>query len=157
MRHREAAYALNLYIRGSSDLEFDPPFQASWQSRHCCTVLELGSGTGIVGSCIAETVARPERDLVIVTDLPDVCPLLEANLFRDSDHPIHSKHGVLLVRALPWGDPEQAATLASDLLSLGSKSHPRLLTHILCSDLVSTEIKILLLHEDRMDHLRSTK
>ena len=130
-----------LYIRGSPNWVFGPPFNATWQNRPCFTALELGSGTGIVGSCIAETLARPGRDLVIVTDLPGVCPLLEENLSHqliiNKRNSIHSGDGVVLVRPLAWGNPEHTSNLASELSSPYPQSHPRHLTHIVCSDLVS--------------------
>jgi len=65
---REAAYALCLYVYPPPNLEFDPPFARQCQR----TILELGAGTGIVSSRIAE-VLGPGTDILIATDLPDVC------------------------------------------------------------------------------------
>jgi hypothetical protein len=55
----------------SSDWEFDPPFVRDASQRRQNIVIELGSGSGIVGSHIARML-EPGRDLVIVTDLPEV-------------------------------------------------------------------------------------
>ena len=46
-------------------------------------IVELGSGTGYVGLNIFETILNngtAYRHQVILTDLPDVCPLLEDNI-----------------------------------------------------------------------------
>ena len=127
---REAAYIMDLYVRNPLNWDFDPCFSAAWQTGPC-TVLELGSGTGIVGSRIADEFAQRGKDVVIVTDLPDVCPLLEVNLSRQL-----AGDGVIHVRPLAWGNLEHALHVASELRSF-SDGHSRVLTHIVCSDLVS--------------------
>ena len=55
----------------SPNWEFDPPFVRDVSQRRKHVIIELGSGSGIVGSHIAKTL-EPGRDLVIVTDLPEV-------------------------------------------------------------------------------------
>lgn len=63
---------MNLYIYGSDNWEFDPPFLSPFPPQKPLTMLELGSGTGIVGYSIANKLAGSiERDLIIVTDLPE--------------------------------------------------------------------------------------
>jgi Lysine methyltransferase len=109
-------------------LEFDPPFAIPFNRP--LTILELGSGTGIVGSRIAAKFTEPGKDLLIVTDLPDVCPLLTANL----GHQLQ-RDGIF-VRPLTWGNLEHAVRIASELLSVDGRD-PRRLTHVVCSDLVS--------------------
>src|ERR1700722_6944261 len=126
--HREAAYAMDFYVQSPADVDFDPPFTLSTELP--MTVLELGSGTGMVASRIADKFHNPGRDLIIVTDLPDVCPLLKANLGGQENLGI-------LVRPLAWGNSEHALRLASELFP-GNDFHPRFLTHIVCSDLVSS-------------------
>jgi hypothetical protein len=137
-RHiREAAYAINLYIENPLNLELYPCF-ISEGGRRPLTVLELGSGTGIVAAKIAEILDQSRSDLVVATDLPDVCPLLTDNLRLSprcqengspTDHPV-------LVRPLAWGNAEHAVTIASELASMSIENHHRHLTHIVCSDLV---------------------
>ena len=115
------------YLDPSSPLEFDPPpptFAST--ARRPITAIELGSGTGFVAASVAEWL-RPECDLLIATDLPDVCTLLEMNL-RASP--------TVWVRPLAWGSEEHVRSI-SDQLGLSRRgSHTRQLTHILCSDLV---------------------
>jgi len=64
----EAAYALNTYIKPPADYVFDPPlFPAQKNAR----MVELGSGTGIVAATMATVLHA--RDIMFVTDLPEVC------------------------------------------------------------------------------------
>ncbi|KAL6301369.1 hypothetical protein BKA93DRAFT_887465 [Sparassis latifolia] len=132
----EASYAILAYVdrppHGETDVEFDPPpFTNSRLSRRL-TVLELGSGTGLVASRIADRCALEEQHhLVVATDLPEVCPLLESNLYR---------HQSVRVRPLAWGNRAHTLDIASDLALPGtappSAGSPRYPTHIVCSDLV---------------------
>ncbi|TFY77721.1 hypothetical protein EWM64_g6292 [Hericium alpestre] len=128
----EAAYVLMQYLDGLPDIEFDPPFVVPERSTPL-TVLELGSGTGVVGIALARKLAAAGRDQdrVILTDLEDVCPLLQENLER---------HGASLqrlvdVRPLAWGCVEHATRIAEEL-GLHGTTGQRRLSHILCSDLV---------------------
>jgi protein N-lysine methyltransferase METTL21D len=142
---REAAYILDTYLTRPS-WSFHPPCPFLWNdekdpSLDPMTVLELGSGTGYAGFAIAKTLMRSRGrsaaeavDRVIVTDLPEVCPLLEEN--RRKDESLDGSP-IILVRSLSWGNSEHAVALAQDLHSLrygpNTSSH---LTHIICSDLV---------------------
>ena len=128
---REASHVLLAYLDPSSSAtcEFDPaPFTGdlSRADRLPITAIELGSGTGFVASRIAAWL-RPDLDLLLVTDLPEVCALLEANL-RSSP--------AVRVRPLSWGSREQARAVFEEL-GVSSPDRPaRYPTHILCSDLV---------------------
>ncbi|KAJ7455299.1 putative methyltransferase-domain-containing protein [Mycena galericulata] len=120
----EAAYVLNSYIRPPAGHVFDPPlFPESDEARR--VIIELGSGSGIVAATMAEVLHRTD-DIILATDLPEVCPLLEQNL-RAHDT------GQILVRPLSWGNSEHAARIADELSK--STNAPGF-THIICSDLV---------------------
>jgi hypothetical protein len=69
---REAAYALNTYIKPPADLVFDPPLFPGSDSRKNVRAIELGSGTGIVAATMATELR--EDDVMFVTDLPEVFP-----------------------------------------------------------------------------------
>ena len=135
--HREASHALKSYIQGSSDLEFDPPFLQDGLVQP--VFLELGSGMGVVASTICEHLAQTGF-LLFVTDLPDVCPLLEKNLANLIRRPIvppssNGPVGSVFVRPLAWGNKEHALQISNELSRLSI--HDPYLTHIVCSDLVS--------------------
>jgi len=68
---REAAYALSAYVSPPSDWKFEPPFVSDAARIHPLTMIELGSGSGLVASGIIKTLEP--RDLFIATDLPEVC------------------------------------------------------------------------------------
>lgn len=117
----EAAYALLHYIQPmSSEFEFDPPFISSLDP-HPLTMIELGSGSGIVAAAIGGKLPSKD-DLIIATDLPEVCPLLRTNLCSGP---------VLTVRPLAWGNVQHASDISSEFFN-----KDRRLTHIICSDLV---------------------
>ncbi|KAI0326410.1 hypothetical protein GY45DRAFT_1328936 [Cubamyces sp. BRFM 1775] len=123
----EASHAMLAYLDPTSPLEFDPPpptFAST--ARRPITAIELGSGTGFVAASVAEWL-RPESDLLIATDLPDVCTLLEMNL-RASP--------AVWVRPLAWGSEEHVRSISDQLGLLKPEPHARRLTHILCSDLI---------------------
>ncbi|EMD33888.1 hypothetical protein CERSUDRAFT_159157 [Gelatoporia subvermispora B] len=135
----EASYAILVYLdrsAGSDDeVEFDPPpFTSGPRSGGSqLTIVELGSGTGLVAARLAKYVVL-RRDLIIATDLPDVCPLLEHNLCVSSSDTI-------LVRPLAWGSQDHALQLTRDFghesaSRSDSCTGARHLTHIICSDLV---------------------
>ncbi|KAJ7707532.1 putative methyltransferase-domain-containing protein [Mycena rosella] len=124
----KAAYALNSYIRPPTGCVFDPPLFLEPDARKL-RVIELGSGTGIVAATMA-TLLHRTRDIMFVTDLPEVCPLLEQNLQAQ----LYAGGGPILVRPLSWGNSQHAVKIAEELLEL-SQDAPHL-THILCSDLV---------------------
>ncbi|KAI0067294.1 hypothetical protein BV25DRAFT_1089823 [Artomyces pyxidatus] len=130
----EAAYTMSFYLDSHSMHEFDPP--STFFSRRTVNVIELGSGTGIVGIMLAEKLMTAGRlhDCVVLTDLPEVCPLLEKNL------KIHFNQSVAnaVSRPLSWGNVEHALRIGYELGACFSESArpSRPLTHIICSDLV---------------------
>lgn len=132
---REASYAMLAYLDPASEIDFDPlpfthtltpPAADSDTVQRSITVVELGSGTGFLAARVADWL-RPDLDLLLATDLPDVCPLLEANL---------RSCPAVQVRALAWGSREHADAISRNLGSLSPNTTERHLTHILCSDLV---------------------
>jgi hypothetical protein len=140
---REAAYLMTNYIEHPSNWEFEPPFIDFGVCARRRVFLELGSGTGIVGAKIAETAALPGRDLVIITDLPEVCPLLERNLLvkpEGSSVGRYLSDEAMLIRPLPWGSYDYAMKIAEELQLIDDAC----ITHIICSDLVNnTALSIL--------------
>ena len=110
--------------------EFDPPpFTAIIQNSRFgaphddrTVIIELGSGTGLIAARIAQYL-REGCDLMVATDLPEVCGLLRKNLLN---------YSMVEVHPLSWGNHQDAPIIASTL-ELGTT---RRLTHILCSDLV---------------------
>ncbi|KAF8628014.1 hypothetical protein AX15_004132 [Amanita polypyramis BW_CC] len=118
----EAAYGLSLYVQPAMDLEFDPPF-ISPSDRPPLSIIELGSGSGLVAAAIA-TRLNSLHDLIIATDLPEVCQLLSANLR-------HTACPSLAVRPLTWGNAQHATDISSEFFN-----ENRSLTHVICSDLV---------------------
>ncbi|KAJ7364225.1 putative methyltransferase-domain-containing protein [Mycena albidolilacea] len=120
----KAAYALNSYINPPADQIFDPPLFPHPEARKNARMLELGSGTGIVAATMAAMLHA--NDILFVTDLPEVCPLLEQNLQGSLDGPTR-------VRPLSWGNSQHALSIADELSKLQDTPY---LTHILCSDLV---------------------
>ncbi|KAH0585315.1 hypothetical protein H2248_008556 [Termitomyces sp. 'cryptogamus'] len=125
----EAAYFLSRYIDPPSNVIFDPPFiGTSTISCRNLVILELGSGAGMTSSCIAEILN--EQDMLIATDLPDVCPLLESNIRVSTTSAVSSVY----VRPLAWGNEVHSAAIASELLTFPEGSVP--LTHVVCSDLI---------------------
>ncbi|SJL09815.1 uncharacterized protein ARMOST_13196 [Armillaria ostoyae] len=74
----EAAYALLLYVDPPPTWEFDPPFLESPDSSQY-TMVELGSGTGIIARSLSRSLTSG-KDIIVSTDLPEVCPLLDENL-----------------------------------------------------------------------------
>lgn len=129
---REAAYIMNLYLdpEYNGQWEFDPPFILNENPK---TIVELGSGIGAVAEKLAKTVVRPEFDILYVTDLPDVCHLLEQSLADCIETSRSSVH----IIPLSWGNEEHSRGLAAHLTT-GTRS-PMRLTHIVCSDLVSCQ------------------
>jgi hypothetical protein len=140
---------------------FDPPCSLASTSidgegMGSFTVLELGSGTGFVGIQTARLLdtrrkrkRRPgpsspcseEKDLVVLTDLSEVCPLLEKNLA------LHRLGGLaddgwwsceVVVEPLSWGDLEHA----KQLRDMTSARLGRVFTHILCCDLVGNLVSM---------------
>jgi hypothetical protein len=102
-----------LYVRDSNAYEFDPRFEFGAGG----VVVELGAGTGAAGLALA--AAHPHAR-VVLTDLPEVCPLLQANA--------QGFPGVG-VRPLSWGCDAHAQGLQAEL-------SPEQISCIICSDLV---------------------
>ncbi|KAJ3720833.1 putative methyltransferase-domain-containing protein [Lentinula guzmanii] len=130
----EAAYILNIYLDPPINLDFDPPFLH--EARRCGSIriIELGSGSGMIGINIASSLKPHLGDLLLLTDLPEVCPLIKSNVEEASKD--HSLSDLIHVRPLAWGNTEHVDRIKSDL-SHGQKPYifaP--FTHILCSDLI---------------------
>lgn len=138
------------YLRQpSSNINFDPLCSIFCESP--CTILELGSGNGYVGAHLARQLYESGRtaDTLVLTDLPDVCPLLEENIsleLRNAgiSRDVGSGTPNVLLHPLSWGVSDDATRLLS-LLSTHSRDPTRssessVLTHIVCSDLVSNTI-----------------
>jgi methylase of polypeptide subunit release factors len=102
-----------LYVRNSDSYEFDPRFDIGPET----AVVELGAGTGAAGLALA--VAHPHAR-VVLTDLPEVCPLLQSNA---------REHPGVIIRPLAWGCAPQAQALRDELDLIP-------VSHIICSDLV---------------------
>ncbi|TFK74132.1 hypothetical protein BDN72DRAFT_955984 [Pluteus cervinus] len=125
----EAAYVLISYAQLSQESRgtwsFDPPFWGHDRQQEAdrlpFTMVELGAGLGIVSAAISAHLT-PQRDIIIATDLPEVCPLLENMLGEHSP--------TLSVRPLAWGNQEHVRNLTAEYFT------HRPLTHIICSDLV---------------------
>ncbi len=62
-----------LYMQPPNNIEFDPPFIEAERKGTSTeySMLELGSGTGLVASSLLKLL-DPRRDHLIVTDLPEV-------------------------------------------------------------------------------------
>lgn len=123
----EAAYLLRDYCRPprAGGAIFDPPCPLvnreplaptePAKRKRPRTIVEVGSGTGFLSLAIAPYLATESshaQTTLVMTDLDNVCPLLEENLARAekrwsgskaSDVP-ESQPPRVLVRPLPWGD-----------------------------------------------------
>lgn len=121
----------------SQGLEFDPPCDL-FDGKSDVNIVELGSGTGVVGINVALHARRHcdgaahKKTRVFLTDLDNVCPLLDRNARRagfyaqnDSGDGDRSETEVF-VQPLPWGSHKHAHQLLCTTV----------LTHIICSDLV---------------------
>lgn len=116
----ESAFLVESYARAPSTWTWDPP--RTMMDAHKRVIVELGAGVGTAGL----TTARALADMggyaeVVLTDLPEVCPLLRRNAASFEHDRVH-----VHVRPLAWGDTEAAHAVTT--------TFP--LTHILCSDLV---------------------
>ncbi|CAL1717095.1 unnamed protein product [Somion occarium] len=131
----EAAYVLKRYIHGDDQYIFDPPFFSADDFDSRLLLLELGSGTGIIASEIAQHLAG-RQDIIVATDLPEVCPLLEKNLLPANDNDTFLTPSVF-VHPLAWGDIKHTRDLHQKVFNLhGHLGTNTQLTHIVCSDLV---------------------
>lgn len=103
-------------------------------ARHAATVLshsaagailiDLGAGTGHVGLTISALCPRGVLGTAMLTDLPAVLPLLEANVARNA----HALPPELHVHAVAyrWGDDHDLEEIAHHVHAVGG--HP----HVLC-------------------------
>ena len=69
---REAAYIMNIYVNpkhAGHTGSFNPSFHENLEEG--LTILELGSGAGIVGYHLSQMFSKP-KDMIILTDLPEV-------------------------------------------------------------------------------------
>jgi len=114
-----------LYVRHSDVYEFDPRFEFGADG----VVVELGAGTGAAGLALA--AAHPHAR-VVLTDLPEVCPLLQANA--------RGFTGVG-VRPLSWGCAAHARALQAEL-------GPAPISSVICSDLVCRVVDCLSVTND---------
>jgi hypothetical protein len=125
---REASYALIAYVHPEEELwEHDPPFVPAGSED--IALVELGSGTGLVSLEIARQFELSGRQATIVqTDLPTVCQLLAQT--TSAYHATFSATRTrVIVQPLAWGNAEHASAVHA---LLGA----RLLTHLVCCDLV---------------------
>ncbi|KAI9208093.1 putative methyltransferase-domain-containing protein [Polychytrium aggregatum] len=82
------------------------------------TVLELGSGTGLSGMCLAKIFNSIDHrsaapPTVMITDLEEAVPLMERNImenFRDGDWVVP------VARALCWGDEDDCRAVSTELV-----------------------------------------
>ncbi|KAI0303666.1 putative methyltransferase-domain-containing protein [Multifurca ochricompacta] len=109
----EAAYAMMIYVRHPDSYEFDPCFSFGTED----IAVELGAGSGVAGLALA---AAYPHSRVVLTDLPEVCPLLRTNA---------RGYAGVWVRPLVWGCAAHAQALRDEL-------GPVTISHIICSDLV---------------------
>lgn len=134
----EAAYAMRLYLTPpsqSSSLVFDPPCLLFGDASTASvlpavflavtprppsnatrrTIIEIGSGTGYLSLALAPHLSAEES--LILTDLHEVCPLLEKNLttarnrWKTTGRTVEAD---VLVRPLPWGDAEALHKLETE-------------------------------------------
>lgn len=137
---------MRLYLRPSANTtpSFDPPshlFTGTWHN-----IIELGSGVGYVGLHFARQLtqyaqsqagAGKQRRRVVLTDLDNVCPLLQRNAQRAgfaAPSAAGEKEVEVLVRALPWGSSHHAEAVLAELYPSSSSTNGPLT--LLCSDLV---------------------
>lgn len=115
---------------------FEPTFLGSTNFTSNLRILELGSGTGIIAAELAKHLSA-RGGIIIATDLPEVCSLLEQNLPSHSTN-THSPPSMplILICPLTWGNHDHVQHLRDNLANLSHDTH---LTHIICSDLVSHE------------------
>jgi len=136
----EAAYVLRQYLSSRDAQAFEPSNPLLRASSGPRTIIELGSGTGYAGLALARAPVLLRSDVLVLTDLPEVCPLLGRNLMnarqqsRAPQMPAKGKIALPLqadvrVMSLPWGDLEAAHDAKRGLQG-------RHLTHIVASDLV---------------------
>jgi len=127
---------LIIYLNSPPNVEFDPP--CSLFDSRTGAVIELGAGTGFLGLAMARLFSSKICDgsskTIILTDLPDVCPLLDRNYIQKMPNGLPNVK--LFIEPLPWGIIHFVNNLADKISNNSIKSTP-LLSHIICSDLVT--------------------
>ncbi|KAI9343913.1 putative methyltransferase-domain-containing protein [Zopfochytrium polystomum] len=107
-------------------------------------VMELGSGTGFAGICLAQIIASlppspTQRAVdVVITDLPEVVPLMQANIEANPTHLRKASDLVDVVgstdcggtvslhaRALAWGDSDHLNSILAEYSSSCTPSAQR--------------------------------
>ncbi|CAD6885018.1 unnamed protein product [Tilletia controversa] len=154
----EAAYAARRYFREAalpSHLDLEPMtslFSQESDGGEPITVLELGAGAGYGGlhlcKCLelyhaqrgrpSDSTNKDVRPRVLLTDLPNVLPLLERNIARaqESDKTL-VEHVDVQAWPCAWGDEAAVRDIFQSLFtskSTSTSSSP--LSHILAADLV---------------------
>lgn len=125
----EASLLLNRYLQRPSTASegFDPPCplftgrsDGEDDLRPGRTVLELGAGIGHA-SCELGALLSP-ADLILMTDLPEVVPLMEDRRARFlARRPGASARAEVWVRTLAWGEDDERE-IADELLSRRERS-----------------------------------
>ncbi|KAJ3935601.1 MAG: putative methyltransferase-domain-containing protein [Lentinula lateritia] len=128
----EAAYILSIYLNPPSNLIFNTAFLCE-EKRKSIRIIELGSGSGMVGINVALSLKLQLGDRLVLTDLSEVCPLLESNLNAGCKDP--NLRDLIYVRPLAWGNSEHANRIRSELVA-DQRPQCAPLSRILCSDLV---------------------
>lgn len=119
------------YLRSSDGMEYDPPCPVLKPHTGSRLVVELGSGTGVNALALGKLLDASAGDVLVATDLDDVCPLLLKNL-QGCTLP----NGPIAVRPLCWGDSAQGESILSEF---GDDDRGMMrAAHIVCSDLVRT-------------------
>lgn len=137
---------MTIYVNPTPTLEFDP--QCTICDGRSGAVVELGAGNGYLGLKMARILSsRQDKSkhkikTLVLTDLAAVCPLLERNCQSGFLKATELPSVNLVVQPLEWGNLDHGWRLAGHLTSKNppgrSESHDALLTHIVCSDLVSS-------------------
>lgn len=70
-RRREAAYILSIYLNPPSNLIFNTAFLCE-EKRKSIRIIELGSGSGMVGINVALSLKLQLGDRLVLTDLSEV-------------------------------------------------------------------------------------
>lgn len=136
---------MTIYVDPTETLEFEP--QCSICDGRSGAIVELGAGNGFLGLKMARILSsrqekfKGEVKTLVLTDLEAVCPLLERNCQTRFPKTTEFPSVNLLVQPLEWGNLDHgwrlAEQLTSNIPSTRSNSPDALLTHIVCSDLVS--------------------
>jgi len=121
-----------LHVRSPDAYEFDPRFGFEPGD----VAVEIGAGTGIAGLAIA--AAHPHA-CVVLTDLPEVCPLLRSNA---------QGYPEVKVRPLAWGCVVRAQALRDELALTP-------VTHVICKQL-SGVLRAVRLPRVPMKHAKKT-